>query len=391
MVDRDALLLAGAPLGGYRFLDLCMEDGRRLDLAIAAGAVEAEGWHPGAASPGLRVSRSGGSEPVEGPADGRAWQVACCVAGFAGPCDSPVLDRVEEAFIGRIPLRSEADLPRLLARFSTRAPHWLVHGLCRTDAGVEADFILARSARFHQGVADERSRLTPPGTVAAIDVEASGRAGALWASVGEGMPAILQLRREIASLGTERRFALLPPLRTAVAALAALPRDGEHFGSRRYWTALLRGLVALLEIQEVDAENPYVGFLRRGVREGTYDPMMAGSLATDAAAVARLGPRLQRFLDILDTRRLDHPAVAYNPLPREPGEGAEMDRLVLTDGSRWRVGLMDGNHRLAALWLAGAPACPCHMVWNGQAADVDAGTARARAMLALAGGALPAA
>lgn len=390
MTDPDALLLAGAPLGGFRFLDLCMEDGHRLDLAIAAGAAEAEGWTPGGAVPALRVNRSGRIEAAASAVEAGSWQVACCVAGFRGACDSPALDRVEEAFIGRLALRGEGDLPRLIARFAARAPHWLVHGLRRSGAGIEADFMLARSARFGQGVADERSRLTPPGSVAALDVEASGRSLALWESVGSGMPAILQLRQEIASLGAERRFSLLPPLRTAIAALAELPRDGGHFGSRRYWTALLRGLVHLLEIQEVDAENPYVGFLRRGVREGTYDPMMAGSLATDAAAVARLGPRLERFLDILETQRLDHPVVAYNPLPREPGEGDGMERIVLSDGTRWRVGLMDGNHRLAALWLAGAALCPCHVVWNGQAEEVAGVAARAHAMLALAGGdALP--
>jgi hypothetical protein len=63
----------------------------------------------------------------------------------------------------------------------------------------------------------------------------------------------------------------------------------------------------------------------------------------------------------------------YNPLSLrlleargyEPSEQEVRDEHVaLTDGRHYRIQFIDGNHRLAALWLSGSKVCPVLPVWT---------------------------
>jgi hypothetical protein len=48
----------------------------------------------------------------------------------------------------------------------------------------------------------------------------------------------------------------------------------------------------------------------------------------------------------------------------EPTDEQKRAHVSLTDGRQYRTQFVDGNHRLAALWLSGAKVCPVLPVWT---------------------------
>ncbi|MFL1462855.1 hypothetical protein ACI6QG_11670 [Roseococcus sp. DSY-14] len=330
--------IASLPLAGCRFLDLGEEGPGLGALALAAGAQEAAAW-PGPAGPGVAALAA---DPRGGPAE---WDVVHDGGAFSP--EAGALAR--EALVGAAPASGlEAALRRHPA-----LPAWTA-GWSRADAppcaALAARRAWGRSIGLRLGVAAD------PAACPRLDVAASPAIAALLCADRAAAPALEALREAVAAAGGGR-FALLPALRRAAARLEDAAGPAEGFGSARYWMLLLKGLVRHVEWGGMEEDNLYLAFLRDASARGAYDPGMAAELRGPGAA-ARIEGRLERVLDILCTARLAHPAVLFDPVPG----GAFRTR----GGGGWDAAMLDGNHRLAALWLAGAAEAPFVAVWQGE-------------------------
>ena len=185
-----------------------------------------------------------------------------------------------------------------------------------------------------------------------------------------------ELRRSISALGAEDRSDLASLLRLAIPILAELRaaygQTDVHFGTDHYWLTMFQGLVHYVEHLGMTQANPYLLFMRELVSSGCYDSGMTYELENDERAIARLAPRLERMIDILLTKRVPGPLVIFNPLSvpmltesdYAPAD-AQLDEHIHIDGSgEYRIQYIDGNHRLAAMWLSGADRCPVLPAWT---------------------------
>jgi hypothetical protein len=147
----------------------------------------------------------------------------------------------------------------------------------------------------------------------------------------------------------------------------------DRFRSDLYWIRLFTGLTEYLETGAVVPSNTYAVFLRDLVEAGKYDPGMKPELDRPERAVARLKHRFDAFLSTFRRKKVSGaPVVVYNAICATALAASGMFEsdyfpahfLVDGHGSRYLAPVVDGYHRLAALYMSGAETEDCIFVWS---------------------------
>jgi hypothetical protein len=348
-LGRDSMF-AGLALTGKRFLDLG-----------APGRAETK-----------PASFDVGYCPAALPADGAAL--------------SKVLAQVGELLL--VQVRPGADWSADVERLATAMPHWaLLPGMnsigriigrasrllaVSRDAGIVAVTTVGRSEALTADAAAVRW----------ADLSASGRTSQLLGNVPTTQLLFADLRQQLSSPAVVSPGDVLRILKTNLPMMALACRGAPEalvdLGTDRYWWRFLEGLASFIESGRLGPENAYVQYLRSISAHGGYDPGMRFDLADASRAVARLRPRLAAFLEALTSRVLQ--LLVYNPigltllspLGFSIDDSNRHQHLRMRGGREFRVQCLDGNHRLAALWLGGADACPVIPMWTN-VVGTDAG------------------
>jgi hypothetical protein len=209
-----------------------------------------------------------------------------------------------------------------------------------------------------------------------MDLSLSGRTGQLMGNFPTTQLLFADLRQQFSSIASLESSDILAIIRKHLPIIAlacrGAPSSLVDFGTDRYWWHLLEGLASYIESGRLGAANAYVRYLRQISARGAYDPGMQFDLADATRAHDRLRPRMAAILEALTSRRLDKPIIVYNPISLTPLSALgystnDLNRhrhIGLRGGQELRLQCVDGNHRLAALWLGGAAACPVVPMWT---------------------------
>lgn len=363
-------LFTGIPLAGRRFADLAPRPGARLAAALAAGAVAADG---------VDLARAPLAAAVE----------AAFAAGPLDPHLEDSLPRIRDLLlIETTPL--DADWYRnYVERVEPELPHWALVGFTREDfsravsggataAPPRALLAFSREIEPAAVCAVDRCEKLPVDhpDLRLIDVAKSPRASCVWGEYGPSQHLFARLRDELSAIPSATPALLVAPLRSAARALRALygtaPHPDAHFGADRYWLAFLTGLTEYIAARAVAPANTYLIYLRSLSARGGYDPGMVYELEDAMRAAQRLEERFAAFVQVLCERALRRPLLFYNPLSLAALErqGYELtpahvnEHVEFVGHGDHRIQCIDGNHRLAALWLGGAARCPVLPVWT---------------------------
>ncbi|TDH60002.1 class I SAM-dependent methyltransferase [Dankookia rubra] len=390
----DPELFAGIPLQGKRFIDLGCNYGEKTRLAALAGAEYAEGVEYEE-----YFVRIGGLLSTYNRAfnvvvrQGDITQPGCVRADFdVGACFSAfvylrqnldeVLSRIRKLFILETHAMEAGWFEQYIPPVAASLPHWILYGFSDHGRGLEtqrrAQIAFAREKEDAGLVAINRAAALSltHSDVRSLSLPNSRRAQTLMGNRGRSRLLFGELRNSIATLGSHDQSELRELLRSALPQLdeirIAYGQTKTHFGTDYYWRVLFDGIVHYLENLGLTPANPYLIFMRELVSQGAYDAGMTYELATEERAIARLAPRLERIVSILLTKAIPSPLVIFNPLavPGLTREGytpqdSQLDEHIHIEGrGEYRIQYIDGNHRLAAMWLSGASSCPVLPVWT---------------------------
>ncbi len=390
----DPDLFAGIPLSGKRFIDLGANCGEKTRLAALAGAEYAEGIEyeeffvriGGLISTYNRafnvVLRQG---DITRPDCIRAdFDIGACYSAFVYLQQNleEILGRVRSMFLLETHAIESGWFEHYIPPIALYFPYWIVYGF--SDHGTRlterrrAQIAFTKDRESTGLVAINRAEAIPPDhhDIRMLNLERSRRANTLMGNRRRTRALFSELRSSIAALEADDRSDLIDLLRHAIpvldeARLVNSQTDG-NFGSDHYWRMLFEGILHYMAHLGMTQSNPYLIFIRDLVAKGRYDAGMTYELENDERAIARLGPRLERMIDILLTKRVPGPLVVFNPLsvpmltecgytPMAP----ELDEHIhLEHRGEYRIQYIDGNHRLAAMWLSGADKCPVLPAWT---------------------------
>jgi hypothetical protein len=391
---RDATLFAGVPLKGKRLVDLGCNLGEKTRLAVLAGAAYAEGieYEDFFVRIGGLINVS--SQVVNAVLrQGDVTRAGCVTSDFdVGACFSAfvyveqnleeILSHIRNIFILETHALDESWYGNYVQKVEPLLPYWVVLGFTDHGTGLDTSFrALLAFGRDTETVdligVNRCDELKPDhADVRILDVAQSRRAWSMWGNAERTKMLFAGLRTKLMSLQAPAPNDILTLLRSTLPGLAALcdayNLPGTHFGTDHYWLHFLRGLVTFIDVGKITSDNPYLLFLRRLSATGGYDPGMSYELADESRAIQRLSPRMARFVRVLCDRSVEKPLLVYNPfsLPSLEAHGyqpsdEQMDEHVLyTDGRAFRIQFIDGNHRLAGLWLSGAKHCPILPIWT---------------------------
>ena len=392
--ELSGTLFAGIPLKDRSFVDLGCNMGEKTRLAIAAGASFAEGIEHEEYF--VRIgelinayNRIGNISIRQGDVTRpgcltRGYDVGACFSAFVHVNRNleEVLSRISELFILETHQLDDGWYGHYVARVAPLMPHWALYGFSdhrrSHGAAKRAHIAFGRDRGTVAQVPLGRAEALPADDagLVSLDVRRSPRAGGMWGQSGEGRRFFTSLREALRSLRPAGEVAISALLNDAIPALGELceaqGHTRKHFATDLYWLEFLRGVACYVADGGLRPTNPYVGFMRELSAAGSYDPDMAFFLGDEGRALTRLAPRLEAFLSVLRDRRLRAPLVVYNPLELElleargyvPCGRMRREHIVTTAGTGYRLQLMDGNHRLAGLWLGGAETCPAMFVWT---------------------------
>lgn len=374
---REAFLYAGLPMEGARFVDLGANLGEKTRLAAENGALYAEGieYEPLFVRIGGLVSVYNGMANVA-LRQGDITQPGCVRGEFdLGACFSAfvylrqnlaeVLGRLRGLFLLETHALDAGWVEQYLGEITPILPHWMLVGF--TDHGRDLRearrvlIVFGRDRAEVEMVGLRRVGALPPDhpDIRRLDLERSPRIARMWGE-NEASAALFRDLRERLRGGAEPAAALRQILPALAGLVASRRSPGRGFGSDRTWLGLLTGLVEFLGAGTVAPGNAFLA------THPDMEPAGAAAMLEEMAAI--LGgarPTAPLLLhNPLAVARLE--ALGHRPLP---------DEHLTLDGAdaALRVQRLDGQPRLAALWLAGAPTCPVLPVWtNGQGFGQDA-------------------
>jgi hypothetical protein len=391
--SRDRVL-AGLPLAGKRVIDLRAQRGDNLRRALNAGAAYVMGIEASARSvdAGRLINAAYGFDAAElrcadietpGSIDAD-FDVGLCFADLdlTQTALAAILPRIRELLLLRAAVGEDEWFSRQVRRVRPLLPYWSVLPFNEPEPwrGTTAQGLLVLGREAHPvAVATEGRIEATPLTHAGIrwvEVQRSSRAINLMGSSAPVRGLILDLRQRLTRLAAPDKRELLAVLKPGLPALSLACRDlpprDVDFGTDRYWLRFLQGLVHWIEHDALLLDNPYVRFVRGVSARGAYDPGLRRQLEDGRQALERLEPRLRCFLEVLEDRGCREPLVLYNPvglaslraLGYRPSDLNLDHHLTLSNGRDYRIQCVDGNHRLAALWLCGAGQAPVLPVWT---------------------------
>ncbi len=391
---RDDSLFAGIPLPGQRFVDLGCNLGEKTRLAALAGATYAEGieYEEFFVRIGGLVSTYNRTTNAV-IRQGDVTKPGCLTADFdIGACFSAfvyveqnlaeILSKLRRLFILETHALDDAWYDNYIRKIEPLMPHWVLYGFTDHGAGqvnsYRALLAFARDRETVELVAIHRSAALAPThpDVRLLDVPNSRRAWSMWGDARRTKALFAQLRDTLGSMRSPTYQDVAALLAGAIPGLKemcnAYNLPGTHFGTDRYWLQMFRGLVHYVENAGIRPDNPYLSFLRQLSASGSYDPGMVYELSDEQRATRRLAPRLERFLEVICRREITEPLLMYNPLSLPslqphgyaPDDAQLDEHVTFIDGGEYRVQFVDGNHRLAALWLSGGNICPILPVWT---------------------------
>jgi SAM-dependent methyltransferase len=393
--ERDASLFAGIPLTGKRFVDLGCNLGEKTRLALLSGAAYAEGieFEEYFVRIGGLINFSNRVENIV-LRQGDVTKPGCITEKFdVGACFSAfvyveknleeIVASIRQLFILETHALDADWYGAYVKRVERLMPSWVLLGFTDHGAGHEKTsrclLAFSRDKELVTLTAINRCEALPitHADVCALDLDGTRRAKSLWGNTNEWKTFFTELRSKLMQVANPSPTTVVGIVRPELARLEALcdtyTQEGSEFGTHRYWLYFLQGLCHFVDTGGLAASNPYLICLRQMSAGGSYDPGMTYELADEARAVQRIAPRLTRFLQVLRDRAIHRPLLVYNPLSLrlleargyEPSEQVVRDEhIALTDGRQYRIQFIDGNHRLAALWLSGAKACPILPVWT---------------------------
>jgi SAM-dependent methyltransferase len=393
--ERDPTLFAGIALAGKRFVDLGCNLGEKTRLAVLAGAAYAEGIEFE-----NYFVRIGGlinfSNRVQNIAlrQGDITKPGCITEKFdVGACFSAfvyaeknleeIIASIRHLFLLETHALDVNWYQTYVNRVARLMPSWVLLGF--TDHGHGHDhksralLAFSRDRELVTLTAINRCEELPVthADVCHLDLERTRRAKSIWGNTNNQKTFFTELRSRLMEIEDPTPVAIVGIVRPELARLEDIcntyTQEGSEFGTHRYWLYFLQGLCHFVATGALAPNNPYLMCLRRMSAAGSYDPGMTYELADETRAIQRIAPRLTRFLQVLRDRAIHRPLLMYNPLClrllggrgySQSDEVARDEHIDLIDGRQYRIQFIDGNHRLAALWLSGAKVCPVLPVWT---------------------------
>lgn len=363
---REAFLYAGLPMEGARFVDLGANLGEKTRLAAEAGALYAEGieYEPlfvrigglvnvynGLANVALRqgdITRPG---CVQGEFD-----LGACFSAFVYLRQnlSEVLGRIRGPFLLETHALDAGWAAQYLGEITPLLPHWMLLGFTDHGRGHDSSrralILFGRDPAELGAVAPRRVAALPPDhpDIRRLDLARSPRITRMWGET-EASAALFAALRERLGAGAEPAATLRQALPALAGIVAARRSPARGFGSDRFSLGLLTGLAELLGGGEPGPGNAFLA------THPELQPAEAAAMLEEMAAILR-GARPEAPLVLhnpLSVARLEE--LGHRPVPAE--------HLTL-EGAAVRAQRLDGQPRLAALWLAGAAECPVLPVWT---------------------------
>lgn len=389
----DENVWAGIGVQGHTVVDLGCNLGERARLAVRAGAEFVEGVE----SEEMFVRVGGLINVYNGMHNILLWQgdvtQPCCLpkAYDIGACFSTfvyvkenlaeILSKCRHLFILETHALEKGWFNHYIAPAAAEMPYWVVYGFADHGAKLvgqrRALAAFGRDIEWIRNIPDERARLLGlrQHNVNCISVGQSPLAIGLCGEHRDTRAVFAQFRDNLRTSQSPSIATLVVALRQLVADLEACrrPTYDDNFPSDHYWTKLLGGIVAYVEQGQITPDNVYIEYLRQLTIENRYDPGMKDLLSNTQEAIARLKLRLDSFISVLQTKEVSGPPIViYNALSTSalatramPADRYDAkDFLVDAQNHRLLAPIVDGYHRLAALYISGAELAHCLFAWS---------------------------
>ncbi|MDQ1300868.1 MAG: class SAM-dependent methyltransferase [Chloroflexota bacterium] len=398
-------IYVGMGIAEQTLIDLGCNLGERTRIAVRAGARFAEGveYEDLFVRIGCLINtynRMQGIEIRQGDITqpgclARDYDIGACFSAFVYVKENlqEILSRIRRLFILETHALGRHWYATNVTAVRKFMPYWVIYDMtdhgARLEDGKRACIAFGRDADTVRGIAGTRARElgTRNGNVVGLDLENSPRIVHLFGGPErKTQPIYATLRAALGSMANPDPQTLVPYLLEAATALkaAAIPDAQEGFGTDSYWQELFAGIAQRVHDGKVTVANSYLRHLRHLSDIGKYDAHMQAVLANEASAVERVTWRLDAILDILLTRAApEQLPIVFNPMSPKAAEAAGLSTSHLADpyfvtdlaGERYLAPIIDGYHRLAALYLAGVPSAPCMVIWtNLHPLDLRIGT-----------------
>lgn len=385
----DPQIYTGIPLDGLSLVDLGCNTGEKTRYAAKAGAEFAEGieYEDLFVRIGNLVNtynRHGNVVLRQGDITlpgllQRRYDVGASFSSFVYLRDTlpEILSHIDSMFILETHALTEGWLNAYVSPVTQQMPHWCFYGITDHGSGHEQGrrglLLFAKTPEFLDRVIQARAGLLPGGNavVAQIDVEASVMPESLVGRIRPCRAIFQQARETIAAIPPGDGASMVQALGAIGDELAAAAPSEEAplFSSDSYWAALFQGARSYRANSQVDGENPLLRYLLR--MASSTEPGMRELLADQKSAALRVTERLDGFLQAITDRKPRDNLIAFNPLPADIAPVSELQdgyqNFRLTDGSHWYLQAFDGNHRLAASWLAKVPRVNVMFCWTNMA------------------------
>src|SRR4051812_37500133 len=385
---------AGLGVEGRTVIDLGCNLGERTRLAVRAGASFAEGIE----YEDLFVRIGGlinvynrmhnillrqGDVTKPGCLE-KSYDIVACFSAFVYVRENleEILSKCTRLFVLETHALGKGWFDRYISGVECHLPHWVVYGFSdhgaalteqkRTLAVFARDPAVARDVPYSRGYYNGIQHRN----IARVRIAESAVISRLCGEPGRGTSAFFAEFRNTLQRETEPTIpTILESLKKLGDHLSdcAVPTEQERFRSDFYWIKLCGGLVQYVETGVVAPGNEYVVFLRELVNSNKYDPGMKEELSTPERAAARLRYRFDAFLSTFRTKQVKGPPIiVFNAVSgaalmcvgMSEEDYAPSHFLVEEHGRRYLAPTIDGNHRLAALYLSGAYTAPCSFVWS---------------------------